>query len=139
MKHDTCLLAPMPVTKPVVTVLNCPASLRLDPEPLVQIFADQGEVAAEETVCRALEDLARRINDLQSPRERSAFDEIGKPVHRIAAIAGQIGLIEVSIAAESVAQAAKQKDGIALEATMARLERGFDSAISQVWNFSALI
>lgn len=139
MKHDTCLLAPMPAVEPAVTVLNCPAALRLDPEPLMQIFADQGEVAAEETVCRALEDLARRINDLQSPRERCAFAEIGKPVRRIAAIASQIGLIEVAIAAEGVAKTAQQRDGVALEATMARLERGFDSAISQVWNFSALI
>ena len=43
------------------------------------------------------------------------------------------------VAAEGVAKTAQQRDGVAPEATMARLERGFDSAISQVSNFSALI
>ena len=105
----------------------------------MQIFAEQGEFAAEETVCRALEDLARRINALKNPQENAEFDNLSVRAKRISAIAGQIGLVEVAVAAEGLAQASGQSNGVAVEATMARLERGYDTAISQVWNFRALV
>ncbi len=139
MKHEPVIPAEMAPLRPVVTVLECPSALRLDPLPLSTLFAEKGEMAAEDTVCRVLEDLSRRINDLQGPRGRAAFDEIDVPADRIGAIAGQIGLTEVAIAACHVATTARQCDGIAMEAVMTRLERAFDSAISQVWNFRVML
>lgn len=123
----------------IVTVLECPGRLTLDPAPLADLFATKGEIAAEDTMCRVLEELSLRLNDLQSPRRRAAFEEIEGPATRIAVIADQIGLCELAMASRHVATTARQGDGIAFEATMTRLERAFDVAISQVWNFRAML
>ena len=118
-----------------VTVLQCNHNPSLDPGPLSEIYKDLGDKAAEETICRALEDLAIRLNRLQDIRAVAGFDELSRQSNRMAAVALGIGLTEVSTAARHVAVCATQKDGVALEATLCRLERGFDLAISQVWDF----
>lgn len=135
MEHKYTLAAPAPMYSGTVTVLHCPEQISLDPIPLARIFAQKGEAEAEEMVCRALEDVAQRLDQLQDARADCAFHKIAKPARRIAAIATQIGLIEVALAAGHVAACAGSLDGVALGATMSRLERGFDSAVSQVWNF----
>jgi hypothetical protein len=118
-----------------VTVLECNRSPLMDPAPLSEIYRDLGDKVAEETICRALEDLAIRLNRLQDIRAIAEFDELTRQANRMAAVAQGIGLTEVSIAARHVAVCAQQKNGVALEATLCRLERGFDLAISQVWDF----
>jgi len=45
--------------------------------------------------------------------------------------------VEVARAARHVSNCADQGDGIALEATLARLERAYDLAISEIWDFRA--
>lgn len=122
---------------PVVTVLQCKTSLQLDPEPLIHIYAARGEQAASETVCRALEDMAERLNTLVITRPTADAGDLEKPARTISALAEQIGLVEVSLAAQNVANAARQGNEVAIDATIGRLERCFDLAISQVWDFQA--
>ena len=119
----------------IVTVLQCNRNPAMDPGPLSEIYKDLGDKVAEETICRALEDIAIRLNRLQDIRAVAGFDELARQSNRLAAVALGIGLTEVSTAARHVATCAAQKDGVALEATLCRLERGFDLAISQVWDF----
>ena len=134
MKH----LLPMPpstlVTQSSVTVLECGSPMRIDPAPLSTIYAEMGAEGAEDTICRVLEDIARRMNSLQELRRACNFPELVRPAQRLAAVGRQIGLTEVSAAADHVATAADQGDPIALEATLQRLERGFDAAICQIWD-----
>ncbi len=116
-----------------VTVLDCGSPPRIDPIPLTTIYAEMGPDVAEDTICRVLEDIARRLNSLQKQRLDCKFAELVRPAQRVGAVARQIGLTEVSIAADHVATAADQSDPVALEATLQRLERGFDVAICQIW------
>ncbi|WP_386680219.1 hypothetical protein [Loktanella sp. R86503] len=118
-----------------VTVLECNQNPLMDPAPLSEIYRDLGDKMAEETICRALEDLAIRLNRLQDMRAAAQYDELARQSNRLAAVAQGIGLTEVSTAARHVATCALQKSAVALEATMCRLERGFDLAITQVWDF----
>ena len=50
-------------------------------------------------------------------------------------VGAQIGLTDVIEAAAHVARCAGQCDGVALSATVARLERAFDVAVTQVWRY----
>jgi hypothetical protein len=118
-----------------VVVLNCHNQLFFDPSPLVRLFAERDAADAEEIVCRMLEDLAMRLDMLQRARARQAFAKMQRPAVRIGVVADHIGLTEVSVAAGHVCACVGQKDWVALDATMARLERGFDMAVSEVWNF----
>ncbi len=121
-----------------VVVLRCPDQLHFDPAPLNQLFAQKDAQEAEEVVCRVLEDIAMRLDIMQTEMARCDFANMLKPAQRVASIADQIGLTEVAVSAAHVANCLKQNDGVALEATMARLERGFDVAVSEVWNFREL-
>ena len=136
MKHDLHLApaTPAAAASSVVTVLHCGTTLAIDPEPLTAIFAAKGAEAAEETICRVLEDLATRLNALNVLRARGAFAELVRPAQRVSAIARQIGLTEAALAAGHVANAAEMGDAVALEATLHRLERGFDAALCEIWD-----
>ncbi|MEJ6396829.1 hypothetical protein [Yoonia sp. 208BN28-4] len=111
----------------------------LDPAPLITLFDDMSEPEAEAIVCRALEDIAQRLDKLQDSRASGQFGSVPKTAHRIAAIAGQIGLTSIMTAADHVANAANLQSGVALGATLARLERAFDAAVSEVWSFRQYI
>ena len=88
-------------------------------------------------MCRTLSDIARRLSDLKSRQDRGLFSDIPTGARRIAAVSGQIGLVELSSVAEHVATASAQNDAVAVEAIMSRLERCFDLAMTEVWDFQA--
>ena len=138
MKNVTRFPGPRSDTSTDVVVLPCQHQLHFDPAPLVQLYAERDLNEAEEVICRMLEDIALRLDMLQ--RGLAAHDFIGmhKPAQRIGLVADQIGLTEVAVSAGHVGACLRQKDGVGLEATMARLERGFDVAVTEVWNFRDL-
>jgi hypothetical protein len=139
MKHDMRPLAPPPPVTSPVTVLQCPSVLQLNPVPLADLYAHKGEDAAGETVCRALEDLAERLNRLVLKHGEVPLDELVTPASRIAAVADQIGLVEVAAAGRHVANSASLDNDVALHATIARLERAFEVAVSQIWTHQDMI
>ena len=85
-------------------------------------------------LCRALEDIAFRLNRLQAVRMTGEFAAIVQPAKRLSSIAAPIGLVEVARAANHVSSAATQGDPVAVEAVLDRLERAFDAAIVQIWD-----
>jgi hypothetical protein len=121
-----------------VVVLNCPQQLYFDPAPLQQLFGQRELHVAEEVVCRMLEDIALRLDMLQRGLAARDFELMHKPAKRIVLVAKQLGLVEVAMTADHVRTCLTQADGVAIEATMARLERGFDVAVSEIWNFRDL-
>ena len=109
-----------------------------DTVPIIRLFSQHEQQVAESIVCRMLEDIAMRLDLLQCGLAEHSFSMMQRPAQRIGATAKQFGLSEVALAANHVRTCLLQNDGIALEATMARLERGFDVAVSEVWNFRNL-
>lgn len=138
MENITQFLAPVPDQESDVIVLRCADPLHFDPSALNRLFTERDPDEVEEVVCRVLEDIAMRLDMLQQGRCCSDFAAMMTPARRIATVAGQIGLVEVSVAAVHVLKCLEQMDGIALEATLARLERGFDIAVAEVWNYRDL-
>ena len=124
-------------TFPVTTVamLRCAAPDHIDGEPVAHIVASKGQPEAEEMICRVLEDIAYRLDALQVAKNAHAFDSVAKPARRIVHVAAQIGLLDVSKSAVGVADASQGRDGVALSATLARLERAFDLAVTEIWQF----
>ena len=121
-----------------VVALNCPLQLVFDPVPLQHLFHQKDLHIAEEVVCRMLEDIALRLDMLQRGLAARAFPKMERPAKRVGLIAKQLGLIEVAMTADHVRTCLAQVDGVAIEATMARLERGFYVAVSEIWNFRDL-
>lgn len=135
-------ITPFPVAahkpSPDVIALNCTRSPQFDPEPLHRLFAAKEFHVAEEVVCRMLEDIALRLDMLQRGLASTTFEQMHRPARRIGFVARELGLTEVVAAAEHVRTCLDQADGVAVKATMARLERGFDAAVGEIWNFRDL-
>jgi len=127
----------LPATRDVV-VLSCPNLLHFDVAPISRLFSSKPQDEAEEIVCRMLEDIAHRLDAMQRAVAGRNLSEIDRPARRVEMVAERIGLMEVAVAAGHVRICVAQEDGVALEATMARLERGFDVAVSEIWNFRDL-
>lgn len=131
-----CAAVAAPVrTLGAVTYLRCHTPAILDPHPIHNILSVKGEVVGEAMICRILEDIAIRLDHLQAAKFGHSFAEIDRPARRIVHVSSRIGLIDVSQSAGHVAIAAKQEDSVALSATLARLERAFDVAVSEVWRY----
>ena len=138
MKNITQFPRAARIESPDVVVVNCPLQLAFDPAPLLHLFNQKELHIAEEVVCRMLEDIALRLDMLQRGLGARDFSKMDKPAKRVGLIAKQLGLIEVAMTADHVRTCLTQVDGVAIEATMARLERGFDVAVSEIWNFREL-
>lgn len=133
--HSPILVDPPARSTAAIAVLRCRDEFNMDPAPLKTLFAALPDHEAEDIVCRALEDIAARLTALQNARTAGDFTQVATPSKRIAAVADQIGLTEVSLVAEHAGRAADMACGVALGATMARLERTFDAAVCQIWDF----
>ncbi|WP_052700951.1 hypothetical protein [Loktanella sp. S4079] len=118
-----------------IAVLCCVDRLLFDPKPINQLIASKSITEAEEIICRVLEELAAHITALQRQLARRDLAAMLRPCRKVRLIADQIGLIEMAVTADHIQTCLKQADGVALEATMARLERAFDFAVIEVWNF----
>lgn len=135
MKTMTPFPPPRSATSVDVVVLTCRHQIQFDPAPLMRLFAERNPAEAEDFLSHMLEEIALRLDLMQQGLAVCDFRQMRRPARRIGDIAMQIGLTEVAIAAVHVRCCLMQEDGVALEATMARLERAFDVAVSEIWNF----
>lgn len=132
--HSAATAAPVRALG-AVTFLRCHTPAILDPYPIHHILSSKGEVVGEAMICRILEDIALRLDNLQAAKFTHSFAEIDRPARRIVHVSSRIGLVDVSQSAGHVGVAARQEDEVALSATLARLERAFDVAVSEIWRY----
>ena len=116
-----------------VTVLQCPVVTGFDPARIGRIFEVLGDERAEQAICRTLGNMSAELNRMQRDCDARRFEDLRDHARRLSLLARGLGLREVAEAALHVRTCADRDDVIALEAVMARLERGFDVAIGQVW------
>ena len=112
--------------------------VRLDPDRLGALYAELGHVAAEHVVCRAMEELAVRLTDLQRFHAKGEFEALGRSGRMLAKVAEQIGMTSLARVATSVCDCAGRRDHAALGATMARLVRIGDRSLTAVWDLQDL-
>lgn len=121
-----------------VAELSSIAPLNFDPDPIRELYTRMPDQDAEDLICRFLEDIALRLDQLQEGLATRDAGAMMRPVTRVALAARHLGLLDVADSAEHVRVCLMEGDGIALQATMARLERAFDLAVTEVWNLRDL-
>ncbi len=111
--------------------------VHLRPEPLIALYAELGDLAADRAVCRALGDIAARVADMRRlaeaamPQGRAALIRCGRALARAATGLGMVTLAQV---AQDVVAAALAGDAAARAATLARLERVGDRSLHAIWD-----
>ncbi|QDC08382.1 hypothetical protein FHY55_03600 [Oceanicola sp. D3] len=117
-----------------VSVLNVEDDIRLDPERLGTLYYQLGHQGAEDVVCRAMEELAVRLADVDARFREHDWPELARMARGLIAIADQIGMVGLARVAGDVAQAARALDIPAIGATLARLGRIADRSLTEVWD-----
>ncbi|MEQ3624551.1 MAG: hypothetical protein ABNH26_04500 [Celeribacter sp.] len=105
----------------------------LDPDRLGVLYAQLGNDGAVEVMCRAMDALAGRLADLDGLEALGDLRAIAKLSHSLIGIADQIGMAAVARVAGDVATCARRGDAVALAATLSRLRRQADRALSALW------
>ncbi|MEJ6477855.1 MAG: hypothetical protein QNL92_04145 [Octadecabacter sp.] len=113
----------------VLRPLDC---LRIDPVPIAQMVDTLGEIAAEEVICCALEDLTRHLRRISDFHAACDFTNVAARAKVVVDLADRIGLPILAKVARDVTVCVANIDDTAVAATVARLIRLADLALFEV-------
>jgi hypothetical protein len=117
---------------PAVSRLVPKTDLRLDFEALARLHAALGPKLAGATLAQAHAELAHQVQAVSMAHADCDLQAMTGAVRRIRRLAVDVGLPEMRRAADHVLDCLGQSDATALAATVARLVRLGDLALSQV-------
>lgn len=106
----------------------------LDSDRLNDLYVQLGQHAAEDVVCRALEEMAARLSHIDKSYRLSHWDDLRKNARGLGAIADQLGIVLLAKVARDVKTCVETGDAVATAATIARLMRVGESSLSEVWD-----
>ena len=120
-----------------VTRLTQSEPIGLDPKRLDELYLQLGPSAAEDVVCRALEEMAARLAQIDRSHGARQFDLLFKNARGLSAISEQLGMHLLSQVARDVTYCAGNGDRTALAATLARLMRIGERSLTEIWEMAA--
>lgn len=123
--EEVCFLAPA-------------ESPRIDPDRIEELRCEVGALAAEDMVCRAMEDIALRLCHLHALAENGRRDELRKGLQTLGTIAEQIGLTGITRIAGDVLTCIAHDDPVAEAATLARLTRTGEQSLAALWDLQGV-
>ena len=109
-------------------------TVRVDQDQLGALYAQLGEAAAEDVVCRAMEELALRLSHCSRLHSAGHWDDLRKCARSLIAISEQIGMLVLARVAEDVLETLDARDGPAIAATLARLLRIGEQSLTAIWD-----
>jgi len=118
----------------ILAVLRHDEGVRLDPDRLVALYSDLGEAGAEQVVCRAMEELAGRLTEIQRFADDGDIAAMTRSARLLVKVAEQIGMLTFARVAGDVLRATAAGDRAAQSATLARLVRIGDRSLNAVWD-----
>ena len=121
-----------------ITTLSFEETVRLNSDRLAELYVQLGEAGAQDVVCRAMEELAVRLANINEAYTAYKTSELRKGAKGMIGIAEQIGMQRLADVARAVCICADENDPIALGATIARLLRIGDSSLVAVWDLQDL-
>ena len=116
-----------------VSVLKLNEVVLLNRDRIVQLKRQLGERAAQDVLCRAVEEIALRLEQVTEQYMRQETAQMRKFTRSLLAIADQIGLDTLTMVADDVLCAIDFGDLVALAATHSRLLRIGQSSLTEIW------
>ncbi|MEL7099254.1 MAG: hypothetical protein AAGM84_10540 [Pseudomonadota bacterium] len=118
----------------MVTRLHPRETVHVDHDRLGTLYAQLGDVGADDVVCRAMEELALRMGQCERLYRNSDLAGLRKQVRSLVAIAEQVGMLALAEVARDVTKCIDCGDSVALAATLSRLMRTGESSLTAVWD-----
>ncbi|MBM2290455.1 hypothetical protein JQX09_00920 [Sulfitobacter pseudonitzschiae] len=117
-----------------VTKINPSEPVAVNNDRLGALYAQMGEVSAEDILCRAMEELALRMSHCERLFRTDDHAGLRKSARSLIAIAEQIGMDVLARVAGDVTYCIDRKDTVALAATVNRLMRTGEGSLTAVWD-----
>jgi hypothetical protein len=117
-----------------LAVLRHNEGVRLDPDRLVALYSDLGEKGAERVICRATEELAARLREVQRLVDEGNGAAMQRSARLLIRVAEQVGMLTFARVAGDVLRATDAGDASAQAATLARLVRIGDRSLNAFWD-----
>ena len=117
-----------------VTHLQVVEPVSVDQTTLEILYSEVGFAAAEEIVCRAMEQLALRLAQCDSQFKARDLDRLDKTVKSLIAVAEQVGMTLLARAGADVRQAMAAGDAAGMAACVARMARIGEGSLMAVWD-----
>ncbi|WP_099248073.1 hypothetical protein [Pelagimonas phthalicica] len=111
----------------------------MDARQIETLCKDLGPHAAEDVICRAMEELAHRLCHLQEIAVHGPREDLYKGLRALSAIAEQIGMMGLSDVARHVINCIELGDVVAEAATLARLARMGEGSLTAMWDHNDLL
>jgi hypothetical protein len=121
-----------------VTVLQTEEPIRLDRDRLGELYNRLGPSGAEDVVCRAMEELAARLSQIDRDDRAQNWADLRKGARSLAAIADQMGMCTLARVGRDVTQCIDGCDRVALAAVLTRLFRSGERSLTAVWDMQGL-
>lgn len=116
-----------------MTVLKQDEAVGLDADRLALLCRQIGPNAAEDMLCRALEELANRLAQTERCHRNGRMAEMRKSARSLIAMSEQIGMGQLARVAADVTGCLDAGDRVALAATLARLVRVGERSFCEIW------
>jgi len=121
-----------------ITKLSFEEQVGLRPDRLAELYLQLGKANAEDVVCRAIEELAVRLKNIEGMDRTSELAKVRKKAKGLIGIAEQIGMQRLADVAHDLQYCAGENDPVAFAAVMARLLRVGDYSLIAVWDLQDL-
>jgi hypothetical protein len=109
-------------------------NVQVDQDRLGALYAELGENAAEDVVCRAMEELALRLSHCSRLHTAGEWDELRKCTRSLIAISEQIGMLVLARVSNDVIETLDARDMPAVAATLSRLLRIGEQSLTAIWD-----
>lgn len=116
-----------------VSVLKQNEVVLMNRDRIVQLKRQLGERAAQDVLCRAVEEIALRLEQVTDQFVRRDLVQMRKYTRSLLAIADQIGLDTLTMVADDVLCSIDSSDEVAVAATHSRLFRIGQSSLTEIW------
>ncbi len=117
-----------------ISTFSCDEPVNLDPDRIVVLYAELGQVAAERVLSAAMEDLAVHLVAIQMAVLDRQEQVILRGLDELGRLARQVGMRVLSQVARDLADCVTREDTVAQAAVLARLVRIGDRSLTAVWD-----
>lgn len=118
----------------VIEKLRMDEPVRLDPDRLVALYAQLGQIGAERMIAAAMEDLAEHLVTMQLAAREGKADVLTHASGELARLATQVGMVLLAQVAGDLSACMARHDVAAQAAVLARLVRIAERSLTAVWD-----
>lgn len=117
-----------------VEKLRVDEPVRLDPDRLVVIYAELGEIGAERVIAETMEDLAVHLVGAQLAAQEGREDLLECALREMVQLSEQVGMVLLERVAQDLLACLARADRVAGAAVLARLVRIAERSLTAVWD-----